>query len=151
MPLSNGKFLAFSREKTKEKLGSISGKRKDAPRPVPRKGDIIEWQQWCFFVELQRNFTVCRAFPLVSIHLKIHRKWKQILYAHFTDGDETQLQRLAQDHVVSKWKNHAKNLVSWYLLHDSFLFTGWFLVQWWDNCLDLMEADNDWASQWTRH
>lgn len=42
MPLSNGKFLAFSREKTKEKLGSISGKRKDAPRPVPRKGDIIE-------------------------------------------------------------------------------------------------------------
>lgn len=43
--LTKGKFLAFSREKTKDKLGNISGKRKTPRPPVTRKGDITESQQ----------------------------------------------------------------------------------------------------------
>lgn len=56
-----------------------------------------------------------------------------------------ELRRLAEDNVTSKWRNYAKNLISWHLLHDSFLFTRWSFVQWWDNCLYLMRLT--WLNQ----
>lgn len=108
------------------------------------KGDIIVWQQWCFPVELQRTLQFLELFFSYQFIWKFTEnsvKQKLISSLYRWGMRPRELQRLAQDCMASKCKNHTRNLVFWDPLLDSFLFTRWSLVSQWDNCLYLMEAD----------
>lgn len=151
MPLPNGKFLAFSREKTKEKLGSISGKRKDAPRPpfqgrgtsLNNRNDASLWNS--------------RGTLLFAEHFLPY----QFIWKFIENGSKSYMPSLQmgmrlsfKDLPKTTWLVSERIMLKiWFPDTTSWFFSlyWWFLVQWWDNCLDLMEADNDWASQRTRH
>lgn len=134
MSLPRGKFLAFSREKTKDKIGMSL----EIERLSSSKEGGHHWVTAMMLpCGTPENFTLSRAFPLIPIHLKVHRKlWSKSLYAHFAYGEWD-----PESFKDLKWNNHAKHLVSWHPCHDSFLSTRWSLVHWWNSCLYLMEAD----------
>lgn len=61
------------------------------------------------------TFSVSKAFTLISVHLKVHRnpvKQKHICLFFRRGMRPIELQRLIQDHVVIKCKNHARNLLT---------------------------------------
>ena len=134
-PLSMGSQKV--REITKDKLESVSGDKRTPP--VPKKGE----HRWMTTMMLPwvavETFAVYRAFPLISVPLKVHRKSceAKVYTPIFQKGNE------AQRASKTVWPLNVRIMleISWHSLHPSFLsgplchggiivFISWRLTLW---------------------